>query len=190
MVISKWVSQTWYLNAMQPDIEEIPKSSHCWPIVRGINQWLVDSPHRGPVMFKAFPCHHVIQDELVSMGRRLYEDMILLIYTDDLVSHLYKIGTVRAKKICRRAAECGRPLRAANRRLPTPSGNGGERQTPVIFTHQAVLAPYATNNDGSGYQLTSHPTAWVAGHCRQVDGRQLLSKLAHVGIVHIIHRQD
>ena len=45
------------------------------------------------------------------------------------------------KKICRRAAESGRPLRAANRRLPIPSGNGGERQTPVIFTPRAVLDP-------------------------------------------------
>ena len=45
------------------------------------------------------------------------------------------------KKFCRRAAESGRPLRAANRRLPTPSGNGGERQTPVIFTPRAVLDP-------------------------------------------------
>ena len=45
------------------------------------------------------------------------------------------------KKICRRAAECGRPLSAAHRRLPTLSGNGGERQTPVIFTPRAVLDP-------------------------------------------------
>ena len=45
------------------------------------------------------------------------------------------------KKICRRAAECGRLLSAANHRLPTPSGNGRERQTPVIFTPQAVLDP-------------------------------------------------
>ena len=45
------------------------------------------------------------------------------------------------KKFCRRAAESGRLLRAANRRLPTPSGNGGERQTPVIFTPRAVLDP-------------------------------------------------
>ena len=31
------------------------------------------------------------------------------------------------KKFCRRAAESGRPLRAANRRLPSPSGNGKVR---------------------------------------------------------------
>ena len=45
------------------------------------------------------------------------------------------------KKICRRAAESGIPLRAANRRLPIPCGNGGERQIPVIFTPRAVLDP-------------------------------------------------
>ena len=49
------------------------------------------------------------------------------------------IHTVRAKKIF--TVGLGRPLTAANRRLPTPSGNGGERQTPVIFTPRAVLDP-------------------------------------------------
>ena len=45
------------------------------------------------------------------------------------------------KKFCHQAAECGRPLRATNCCLPPPSGNGGERQTPVIFTPRAVLNP-------------------------------------------------
>ena len=49
--------------------------------------------------------------------------------------------TVRAKKNCRRAAECGRPLRAANRRLPSLVRNGDERQGPVIFTPRATLGP-------------------------------------------------
>ena len=52
-----------------------------------------------------------------------------------------RIYSASQKKFCLRAAEYGRPLRAANRRLPTPSGNGGERQTPVIFTPRAVLDP-------------------------------------------------
>ena len=28
------------------------KALHCWPFVRGIHQWLVDSPHKRPVMQK------------------------------------------------------------------------------------------------------------------------------------------
>ena len=46
-----------------------------------------------------------------------------------------------SQKNFRRAAECVRPLRAANHRLLTPSGNGGERQIAVIFTPRAVLDP-------------------------------------------------
>ena len=36
------------------------QSPHYWPFVRGIHQWLVDSPHKGPVTWKAFPCRDVI----------------------------------------------------------------------------------------------------------------------------------
>ena len=32
---------------------------HHWPFVRGIHRWPVDSPHKGPVMLKATPCHDV-----------------------------------------------------------------------------------------------------------------------------------
>ena len=31
-----------------------------WPLFRGINR--LDSPHKEPVMFKAFPCHDVIMN--------------------------------------------------------------------------------------------------------------------------------
>ena len=41
-------------------------------------------------------------------------------------------------KFCCQAAECGRPLRAANRHLPALVRSGGGRQTPVPFTEQAV----------------------------------------------------
>ena len=34
--------------------------SHYRPLVRGIHRWPVDSPHKGPVIWKAFPCHDVI----------------------------------------------------------------------------------------------------------------------------------
>ena len=32
-------------------------SAYC-PFVKGIHQWLVDSPRKGPVMQKLFPCHN------------------------------------------------------------------------------------------------------------------------------------
>ena len=31
-----------------------------WPFVKGIHWWPVDSLHKGPVMWKVFPCHDVI----------------------------------------------------------------------------------------------------------------------------------
>ena len=33
---------------------------HYWPFVRGIHQWPVDSPHKGPAMWKTFPCNDMI----------------------------------------------------------------------------------------------------------------------------------
>ena len=42
------------------NIKENIKARHYWPFVRGIHQWPVDSPHKGPVMLKAFPCYDVI----------------------------------------------------------------------------------------------------------------------------------
>ena len=33
---------------------------HYCSFVRGIHQWLVDSPQKGPVMQKLFPCHDII----------------------------------------------------------------------------------------------------------------------------------
>ena len=63
LVISKWVM-------VQPGNEENIIAPHYWAFVMGIQRWLVDSPHKGPVIYKAFPCLYVITDLLVS---RLYE---------------------------------------------------------------------------------------------------------------------
>ena len=42
---------------------EDTKAQHFLPFVSGI-QWLVDSPHKGPVTWETFPCHDII----TSMG--------------------------------------------------------------------------------------------------------------------------
>ena len=44
-----------------------------WRLVRGTNRWLMDSPHKGPVIRKAFPSHGVIMSTLFrfSMQRKL-----------------------------------------------------------------------------------------------------------------------
>ena len=36
------------------------ESPHYWPFVRGIHRSPADSPHKGPVMWKAFPCHAIV----------------------------------------------------------------------------------------------------------------------------------
>ena len=36
------------------------KGPHCWPLVKGIHRCPVDSPHKGPIMQKAFPFHDII----------------------------------------------------------------------------------------------------------------------------------
>ena len=40
---------------------------HYWPFVRGIHWWPVDSPHKGSVMWKLFPCHDAIM--WLALGR-------------------------------------------------------------------------------------------------------------------------
>ena len=43
------------------------KVQHYWPFVRGIHQWLVDSPHKGPVTWKAFPCHDIMMGRITAI---------------------------------------------------------------------------------------------------------------------------
>ena len=85
-----------------------------------------------------------------------HREITLVIYISRLRSS-YRDVQYEPKKFCRRAAESGRPLRAANRRLPTPSSNGGERQTPVIFTPRAVLDPMLQTMMDPGTSLPDIP---------------------------------
>ena len=81
---------TWYLFSLgtwlfvepflQAYIKDSIKDAHYWPFVRGIHQWLVDSPHKGPVMHEAFACHEVI----MGMGQM---DTGLLFWITFLVCH-------------------------------------------------------------------------------------------------------
>ena len=36
------------------------KAPSYWPFVRGIHQWMVDSPHKGPVTQKVFPLYDAV----------------------------------------------------------------------------------------------------------------------------------
>ena len=46
------------------------KAPHYWLSARESQKWLVDSPHKWPLMQKAFPCHDVIIDKNVSLAFR------------------------------------------------------------------------------------------------------------------------
>ena len=48
-------SQVFVQQSAQADI----KAPHHWCFVKGIHRWLVDTPHKGPVMRKRFKCHDV-----------------------------------------------------------------------------------------------------------------------------------
>ena len=45
------------------------KVPHNWRFGLGIHQWLVDSPHKGPVLRNAFPCHDIIMPFDIKMFR-------------------------------------------------------------------------------------------------------------------------
>ena len=53
----------WYLKSLATRlfVQQLYQANniaqHYWSFVRGIHQQLVDSPHKGPVMQTAFPCH-------------------------------------------------------------------------------------------------------------------------------------
>ena len=54
MAISLFVQQ-----CVQVNYNESINDPHHWLSVRGVHQSLVDSPHKGPVIWKVFSCHDV-----------------------------------------------------------------------------------------------------------------------------------
>ena len=56
-ITCNWTAWSTFCSAKKQDNM---KAWHYWPFVRGIHQSLVDSPHKGPVMQKAFPYDDII----------------------------------------------------------------------------------------------------------------------------------
>ena len=50
-------------DAVTTNNKENIVTPHYWPFVMGIHRWPMDSPHKGPVMLKAFPYHEDIMLE-------------------------------------------------------------------------------------------------------------------------------
>ena len=48
-------TQLFAQQLVQVNIKENIQALHYWPFVREIHQWLVDFPHKAPVMQKKFP---------------------------------------------------------------------------------------------------------------------------------------
>ena len=60
-IISNW---TICSTTCSVDNKQNIEASHYWSFVRGIYRWSLDSPHKGPVMQKAFACHDVVMNTL------------------------------------------------------------------------------------------------------------------------------
>ena len=58
---------------IQVQIQENINAPRYRPLVRGIHQWPVNSPHKGPVMWKIFPYDDVIMFSGISTRKSLYE---------------------------------------------------------------------------------------------------------------------
>ena len=52
-------SNCFFQQLSQANNKEITKDLYYWPFVMRIHQWLVDSPHKGSVMWDMFPCHDI-----------------------------------------------------------------------------------------------------------------------------------
>ena len=46
--------------------KEIILTPHYWPVVKGTTRLAVDSAHKGPVMWKIFPCHDIMIEKVFS----------------------------------------------------------------------------------------------------------------------------
>ena len=59
-LLKSLTTQLFVQQIVQANREENIKAAHYWPSVWGIHQWLVDSLHKEPVMFKSCPHHDII----------------------------------------------------------------------------------------------------------------------------------
>ena len=82
---------------------------HYWPFVWGIHQWLVDSPHKGPVMqhFEVFP--------FVVRWKRCWTNSQVAVY---LIQSTTVISRLLGAKICERELS-GSPVISRKPRLAT-----------------------------------------------------------------------
>ena len=53
---------------VQNYFKENSEALHNWPFERGIHWRAIDSLHKGPVLWKMFPCHHVSCFKLIYFG--------------------------------------------------------------------------------------------------------------------------
>ena len=67
------------------------QSSTLLPLRMGIDQWLVDSLHKGPVMWKAFTSHHIImiliETRIENVTSKFLKHFILIILMNYLWNH-------------------------------------------------------------------------------------------------------
>ena len=68
---------------------------HYWPFVGGIHRWLVDSPHKGPVIRKVFPCH--------VMPKQSFDDTVVNCYIS--VHHWWRKPTLALDHWCSSLAD-------------------------------------------------------------------------------------
>ena len=88
------------------------------------------------------------------------------------------------------AAEYSRPLRAANRRLPSPAGNSGVRQSLVIFTPQAALGPMLQTvmDTGTSFLVITLRESQVT--TERLTGGNAFRRMLIVCIVYIVYPQN
>ena len=68
-------------NSLFRPTKKASKASYNWPFLRGIHPWWVDSPHKGPVMQEASPCHNIFMLEMMTLQNpRQWYIMVFLVY--------------------------------------------------------------------------------------------------------------
>ena len=86
--------------------ERLNFQSLCYCFVRGIHnpwleathQWLMDAPHKGPVMWKKFPHHDVIM-QFLEITTALYWAIKMALLPNQLVIYIFMCSQLRARTV-------------------------------------------------------------------------------------------
>ena len=95
--------ECWFWDSIWPLMSYIfaenIKAPNQWPFVRGIHPSRVDSPHKGPVMWKHFPCHDIIMYITLRLCHNEHNGISTHRHLDCLLNRLFRHRSKKPSKL-------------------------------------------------------------------------------------------